>query len=318
MAMEPSLATGPTKEPLDSPAGGDPKLCGVSDSFLRIGPFSRASSLSIKALRAYHEQGLLVPAEIDPATGYRVYAASQLLDATVLRRLRELDVPLRKIRDVLEARDPAVTERVLAEHGQAMQRRLDETLRIIDQLQRGMDEPSLHTPVHLRDEPARHALMREGRVDANSFGPFLDESFAMLTEVVDRLGATAADVPGGLYPNEIADDSGEDVVAYVPIASPVVVPSHLGVHLGELPATTIAVATHIGGYDDIGETYRHLGRWVAVHATPRPLQVRERYLVGPPAPADEYSTEIQWPVFQPSADSPTSPPTSPPTSTEQP
>lgn len=55
---------------------------------LRIGPFSRASSLSIKALRAYHETGLFVPAVVDPTTGYRMYSTAQLLDAVVLRRLR--------------------------------------------------------------------------------------------------------------------------------------------------------------------------------------------------------------------------------------
>jgi DNA-binding transcriptional MerR regulator len=262
---------------------------------LRIGPFSRASSLSIKSLRSYHEQGLLVPADIDPATGYRVYAADQLLDAAVLRRLRELDVPLRRIREVLEARDPSVTARVLAEHTQAMQQRLDDTSRIIDQLQRGIDEPSLHTPVHVRDEPGRHALMLEGRVDVTTFAPFLDEAFSTLLRLVDRLGAQPADVPGGLYLQEITDD-GEDVVAFIPIVEPVEVPQHMGVHLGELPATTVAVAVHLGSYDDIVETYRHLGRWVAVNATPRPLAVRERYLIGPPEPKNEYCTEIHWPV----------------------
>jgi DNA-binding transcriptional MerR regulator len=267
----------------------------VSAPFLRIGPFSRASSLSIKALRAYHDQGLLVPAEIDSMTGYRAYSADQLLDAAVLRRLRDLDVPLRRIREVLEARDPSVTARVLAEHTQAMQQRLDDTVRIIGQLQRGLDEPSLHTPVHVRDEPARHALMLEGRVDEATVGPFLDDAFRVLLAMVDRLGAQATGVPGGLYPQEIADD-GEDVAAYIPIIEPVEVPAHVGVRLGELPATTVAVAVHLGSYDDIAETYRHLGRWVAVNATPRPLSVRERYLVGPPEPEDEYCTEIHWPV----------------------
>ena len=75
----------------------------MSDPFLRIGPFSRASSLSVKALRAYHEQGLLVPALVDPDTGYRVYGAEQLFDAAVLRRLRDLDVPLRQVHEVLSA-----------------------------------------------------------------------------------------------------------------------------------------------------------------------------------------------------------------------
>jgi len=52
---------------LDPPLGGGRKLFPVSPRHLRIGPFSRASSLSIKALRAYHEQGLLVPAEVEPS-----------------------------------------------------------------------------------------------------------------------------------------------------------------------------------------------------------------------------------------------------------
>lgn len=268
----------------------------VSEPFLRIGPFSRASSLSIRALRAYHEQGLLVPAEVDPSTGYRVYAADQLLDAAVLRRLRELDVPLRKIADVLAARDPAVTERVPAEHTRAMQQRLDDTLRIIGQLQRGIDEPSLHTPLHIREEPARHALLRDGRIGPAGFAAFLDESFAMLSDAIDRVHAHAVDVPGGLYAQEIADDDGEDVTAYIPIARPVHVPGHLGVRLGEVPAARVAVAVHLGGYDDIVDTYRHLGRWVAANAVPRPLPVRERYLVGAPSPEAEYCTEIQWPV----------------------
>jgi DNA-binding transcriptional MerR regulator len=57
----------------------------VSDNpLLRIGPFSRASSLSIKALRAYHEAGLLVPADVDPHTGCRSYSLAQLTDAPII------------------------------------------------------------------------------------------------------------------------------------------------------------------------------------------------------------------------------------------
>jgi DNA-binding transcriptional MerR regulator len=65
------------------------------DALLRIGPFSRASWLSIEALRAYHGAGLLVPAAVDPHTGYRSYSAAQLADPAVIRRLRQLDVPSR-------------------------------------------------------------------------------------------------------------------------------------------------------------------------------------------------------------------------------
>ena len=47
--------------------------------------------------RRYHEAGLLVPAEVDPRTGYRSYAVDQLADASVIRQLRQIDLPLEAI-----------------------------------------------------------------------------------------------------------------------------------------------------------------------------------------------------------------------------
>ncbi|MCB1000270.1 MAG: MerR family transcriptional regulator [Acidimicrobiales bacterium] len=267
----------------------------MSDPFLRIGPFSRASSLSVKALRAYHEQGLLVPALVDPDTGYRVYGAEQLFDAAVLRRLRDLDVPLRQVHEVLSARDPAVTERVLAEHARIMQSRLADTLRIIAELQRGLDAPSVHTPVHVRVVPAEHALVVRSQVRVDDFGDFLGEAFERLFAVAARHGIRPTGAPGGLYPQQIDDDGVEQATAFVPIDRAVAIDDPV-VALGEVPAGPVAVAVHVGTYDDVGDTYRLLGRWVAMHTTPAGRPVCERYLVGPPAPVEEYRTEIQWPV----------------------
>src|SRR4051794_24616728 len=82
---------------------------------LRTGAFARASSLSIKALRLYHEMGLLVPSVVDPDTGYRAYAPSQLTDAAIIGALREVGTPLPDIRAVLDARDLGLVRKVLDE-----------------------------------------------------------------------------------------------------------------------------------------------------------------------------------------------------------
>ena len=68
-----------------------------------IGDFSRASHLSIKTLRHYHEVGLLEPAEVDPGNGYRYYAEAQIPQAQVIRRLRGLQMPVAEVRAVLSA-----------------------------------------------------------------------------------------------------------------------------------------------------------------------------------------------------------------------
>src|SRR3954451_4496069 len=108
--------------------------------------FSRASSLSIKTLRAYHESGILVPARVDPQSGYRSYTVDQLADAAVIVRLRALDVSLPQVDAVLRHRDPAFTRQVLAEHQRTMQTRFDDMERILGELQSGSVDVT-HTPV---------------------------------------------------------------------------------------------------------------------------------------------------------------------------
>lgn len=70
---------------------------------------SRASGLSLKALRLYDANGLLVPARVDPATGYRSYGPEQLERARSIALLRRLELPLRAVAEVLDA--PASEQR---------------------------------------------------------------------------------------------------------------------------------------------------------------------------------------------------------------
>ncbi len=66
-----------------------------------IGEFARRSRLSIKALRHYDELGVLVPARVDGVTGYRYYDVSQLDDARLVALLRQLDLPLSLVKELL-------------------------------------------------------------------------------------------------------------------------------------------------------------------------------------------------------------------------
>jgi DNA-binding transcriptional MerR regulator len=257
---------------------------------LLIGPFSRASSLSVKTLRAYHEAGLLVPAVVDPRTGYRSYSIAQLTDAAVIRRLRALDVPLEAIGQILDARDPETTRKVLREHGAVLEERLAATQRAVDELYAALDVPASHTPVHVRHEPARSTLtLSENVSDAESF---LRRAAVVLEDAVGASGAVATGGFGALFPIQIEDDEAEDIVAFVPVdAAPRLgeVSLAAGVRVGELPATDVAVVVHHGSLESMVDTYRNLGAWVATNAEPTDLAVREYYL-------DEVNTEICWPV----------------------
>ncbi|OOG74413.1 MerR family transcriptional regulator [Sinorhizobium sp. A49] len=74
----------------------------MSDSYLLAGRFGAATRLSPKALRLYAEQGILVPAYTDPATGYRYYAPEQKARARLIARLRRLGLPVARVAQLIE------------------------------------------------------------------------------------------------------------------------------------------------------------------------------------------------------------------------
>ena len=275
----------------------------TGDGLLRIGAFSRASWLSIKALRAYHEAGLLVPAEVDPQSGYRSYAASQLLDAAAIRRMRDLDMPLDAIREVLDARDPDVTRKVLAEHARTLDERLSALRRTVDELSRAVEMPAAHTPVHRRVEPARAVLSLAATVTPDGWESFLAHARAVLTGAAWASDGVIDGPLGACYPPPL--DDAQELVVYLPVATPPLLSGTdraAGVRVDELPRTDVAVLVHAGSYDGLEDSYRMLGAWVAHNADASDLPVREQYLVGPADTddAEDHRTEICWPV-RPSA-----------------
>ncbi|HET7029380.1 MAG TPA: helix-turn-helix domain-containing protein [Candidatus Limnocylindrales bacterium] len=103
----------------------------MDDDLLSIGRFARLAGLSVGALRHYDELDLLRPADIDRFTGYRRYRRAQLETARTIARLRDLEVPLEEIRDVLAMDDPAEQRRRLAVHRARIVARSDRLTRLL-------------------------------------------------------------------------------------------------------------------------------------------------------------------------------------------
>ena len=114
----------------------------MNDDLIPIGRFARLSGLSIGALRHYDELGLLHPADVDPFTSYRRYRSEQLETARVIARLRDLEVPIEDIRDVLATDDPAEQRRLIARQRKRAQARADKLhyrMHVLTQLSSGKE-----------------------------------------------------------------------------------------------------------------------------------------------------------------------------------
>lgn len=101
-----------------------------ASDLLTIGSFGRLVGLTPSALRFYDDCGLLPPARVDGATGYRWYRADQTDRATQLRELRAVDLPLASVRVVLDG-SGSDAEGVLRQHLDALQGKAERARRSI-------------------------------------------------------------------------------------------------------------------------------------------------------------------------------------------
>ncbi|GIJ46917.1 hypothetical protein Val02_38030 [Virgisporangium aliadipatigenens] len=82
-----------------------------------IGRFARSTGLTISALRFYDRAGVLVPAVVDPSTGYRWYTDAQVRPARLVAALRRVGLPIADIVLVLRlGGDRPAVQRVLDRH----------------------------------------------------------------------------------------------------------------------------------------------------------------------------------------------------------
>jgi DNA-binding transcriptional MerR regulator len=95
------------------------------DELLTIGRFARLTGLSVGTLRHYDEVGLLSPASVDPATGYRRYRRDQAERARQIRMLRWDGLPIDEIRQVISDPGGAMARDVLARHRRRLERQRD-------------------------------------------------------------------------------------------------------------------------------------------------------------------------------------------------
>jgi DNA-binding transcriptional MerR regulator len=282
---------------LDSPLAGGTRLEAMNVRF-PIGDFSRMTHLSVKALRHYHDVGLLDPVEIDPTSGYRFYEASQVPVAQVIRRFRDLGMPLEEVKAVLLAPDVASRNAVIVAHLQRMESQLEDTQSTVVSLRTLLERPPAPIAVEYRSIPVTPAVAITEEVDVEDIDEWWAHAFAELYAQLRSAGVAPSGPSGALYANELFEDERGEVVAFIPVKDRVAVLGRVSVF--EVPAAELAVALHRGPFGQIDQTYGALGTYVVERELGVEGPIREYYLVGPADTDDEsqHRTEVGWPVFQ--------------------
>ena len=268
------------------------------ENLVPIGRFSKMVRLSIKALRHYDEQGLLSPAVVDPASGYRYYRYSQANRAEAIRILRGLDMPIEQIRQVLEVDDPGLVAKHLEAHRELLEERLDQHRRMLSFLERliSRKEGVMPYEVQVKEVPAQHVAALSKHTSLATIGEDVSAAFTQIWGVIGPRGIVPMGPPF-LVMNDALDEVTEgDVELCVPIAEPFEGSGEVTGH--DVEGVTAATAVHRGPYAEIGPAYHTLTGWVQEHGHEIAGPSREVYLTDPMETPDEadYLTEVVFPI----------------------
>ena len=272
-----------------------------------IGEFARHGRVSVRMLRHYDTIGLLRPASVDPASGYRFYQASQLAELNRVIALKELGFTLQQVQAILAEQVSAAELRGMLKLRRAeIQAQLEaETTRL------ARVEARLLTIEDEARAPAdgvvvkRLAPVRVAELSAEAAGwepeaitPVIGPLYGELWQRLARAEVCAAGPALAYYEDVPAGEGAVVVHAAVPVSGPVAAGpgGDPGFAVVDLPAVdSAAVIIHHGSMDDVMPTGQALARWIDANGYRSAGYSREVTLEWSPDP-EQWVTELQQPI----------------------
>ncbi|GAB4580615.1 MAG: helix-turn-helix domain-containing protein [Anaerolineales bacterium] len=263
---------------------------------LSIGTFANMTRLSIKALRLYDQLDLLQPHHVDTQTGYRYYRAEQLSPARMIRNLREMDMPLATIRQVLAAlADSPKQAEVLVRDYLSMREKQIEQLRT--QVQHFMaylqkETAVMKYEVTLKTIPAQQVLSLTHRVTVDKLDATIRESLDTLYALSNQQNAHSGAAPFGIYYGAINMQEDGPIEICLPVKENVTVEGN--VVLKELAGGKAASVVLLGNqceFPEILNGYDAAADWIQKNGYEMAEAPRE---VWHTAPGVEAQMEIVW------------------------
>ncbi|WP_181797173.1 MerR family transcriptional regulator [Streptomyces sp. WELS2] len=269
-----------------------------------IGDFARHGRVSVRMLRHYDATGLLRPAHVDPASGYRYYTAAQLARLNRIIALKDLGFTLQQVQDIVDEKIGLDELRGMlrlrrAELETAMAAAAARLVRVEARLR--AIESEGHMPANdvvIKSVPS--VRVAELTATAASFapedigpviGPLYDELFRCLrSEGITPTG------PGIAYYEDAPEGGGRiSVHAAVQVRAPL---RDGTVRILDLPSLDrAATIVHRGPMDAVLPTAQTLARWIDAHGYRSAGYPREISLECPEN-RDDWVTELQAPVTE--------------------
>lgn len=261
-----------------------------------IGEFSLITSLTVKALRHYHEKGVLIPSSINSDTGYRYYSAKDFDRAKVILVLKSMHFSLEEIELFLsEMAEDKDLLTVLEEKKAAIQediKKLKNVTSAIDSILYKERETNRMTKV---THEVEIKTIPEQLVVATRWKGEYSETGKAMGKIYRAAGRQAAGPALNLcYDGEHREIA--DMESCLPLKKSVKTKLECKV-LSEQRCVSLV---HKGPYENLGESYKAVFDYMKEQGLTMLLPTREIYIKGPgmifTGNPEEYLTEILIPI----------------------
>lgn len=262
-----------------------------------IGEFSKITGLTVKALRFYQEEGLLIPSTVDPRTGYRYYDRSLIEPARTIAFLRKLEFPLNEIKALLQnqsAGEELID--VIVRHRKQLQQRITQYRKAMRQLDAFIAEERQPDPMSPSQFDVQEKQIESILIAGIRMKGRYEECGKAFGRLARALGRHIAGKPFLLhYDNEFKEEDA-DFEACMPIRNQKQIE---GISVRALPAARCISVLHQGPYDQLGRSYAKVLQYAKDHGYLTLTPTREIYIKGPgmifKGNPKNYLTEIQIP-----------------------
>jgi len=262
-----------------------------------IGDFSKISRLGIKTLRYYHEIGLLIPTRIDKFSSYRYYSEKSLARVQTIIRLKELDFPLEKIKEILDNnKDDQSLIQYMQEQLEAVNRQIDEYASIRGKIE-SFIRLETEIPVPVREPENKE--VPEIFIASIKYKGRYDDINEHMTRLFDVFQSVITGPSFCLYHDEHNADENMNIECCVPISRKI---PAAGFKFTTLPAVRMVSIMHEGDYSTLWKSYQKIIDFLNKKDFPILPPIREIYLRGKgmilPGDPEKYLTEIQFRLIE--------------------
>ena len=249
---------------------------------LSIGEFSRVTQLTIKALRLYHEKGILIPDRIDYDSKYRYYRSSAVEKALTIKRLKDMGFSLHEIKEIVqECSDDIQVAALVEKKLQAIEDTLQQYMEMKQNLslflQRDKEEKIGHE--HTNPSPAVEKEILPGMLTAGirfkGKYPEVGDKFGILFKAFGRY---ARGKPFTLYYDGEFKEEGADIEACIQVKKKIDIE---GIHCRELTGGKAVTLIHRGPFEELHRSYGKIYEFCREYNLKILLPTREQYLKGP-------------------------------------